>query len=72
MNLNKQIFEFSLTNGKRAKINVPALLNKTDIQILKKQLDVMELQTKTKLKQDQRNELKKRRLKKVALNRITM
>ncbi|MCD7911102.1 hypothetical protein KC480_06120 [Bacillus velezensis] len=72
MDLTKQIFEFSLTDGKRAEINVPVLLNKKDIQILKNQLNVMELQARMNSKQDQRNELKKRRLKKVTLNRITM
>lgn len=65
----EQIFEFTLTNGKRAEINVPASLNKKDIEILKNQLDVMEMQTKTG--QDRNDDLKRRRLKKVALSRIT-
>lgn len=44
--LAKQVLKFSLTSGKRAEINVPPVLNKQDIKILKSQLIVMEMQTK--------------------------
>ncbi|CUB31457.1 hypothetical protein [Bacillus amyloliquefaciens] len=42
--IEMQRFDFSLTNGKSAKIIVPGTLIKRDIQIIRKQIETLELQ----------------------------
>ena len=63
--LAKQVLKFSLTNGKRAEINVPAVLNKQDIKILKSQLSVMEMQTKIS-----NEDMKRKRIRKTKISRL--
>ncbi|AHZ16193.1 hypothetical protein J5M77_03655 [Bacillus amyloliquefaciens] len=63
--LAKQVLKFSLTNGKRAEINVPPVLNKQDIKILKSQLSVMEMQTKIS-----NEDMKRKRIRKTKISRL--
>ncbi|MEH7691149.1 hypothetical protein ABEW22_18745 [Bacillus velezensis] len=63
--LGKQVLKFSLTSGKRAEINVPPVLNKQDIKILKSQLSVMEMQIKIS-----NEDMKRKRIRKTKISRI--
>ncbi|RDY88558.1 hypothetical protein [Bacillus amyloliquefaciens] len=63
--LTKQVLKFSLTSGKSAEINVPPVLNKQDIKILKSQLNVMEMQTKIS-----NEDMKRKRIRKTKISRI--
>lgn len=63
--LAKQVLKFSLTSGKRAEINVPPMLNKQDIKILKSQLSVMEMQTKIS-----NEDMKRKRIRKTKISRL--